>query len=184
MFLAISRPWRKSVGAKKSELDARRQAFHFFTSNNRGTAVLLTGATGQLGKATIEFLLKKTSANRIGTRSGPKTGNSAAYRFASPNTGATPPVQPFKDVEKLLLFSFNDVLYRTSQHPNAMRAAPKAGVKHVAYASVQTPSSGPPGLAVVMKAHVRTEQSLSESGPAYSFFKDGSYMGMVRDRIW
>jgi NAD(P)H dehydrogenase (quinone) len=150
--------------------------------------ILVTGATGQLGKATIDFLLKKTDAKQIAALArDPKKAEELKQRGIDVRIGDYKDyaslVEAFKGIEKLLLISSNDIVDRTSQHLNAVRAAKEAGVKHVIYTSFQRRSSGPPGLAVVMQAHVETEKALAESGLAYTFFKNGYYMDMVPDLI-
>lgn len=150
--------------------------------------ILVTGATGQLGKATIDFLLKKTTPDRIAALArDPNKAEELKQRGIEVRIGDyrdyNSLVKAFTGVEKLLLISSNDLVDRTSQHLNAVRAAKEAGVRHVVYTSFMRRSSGPPGLALVMQAHIETEKALTESGLAYTFFKNGYYMDMVPDLI-
>jgi len=150
--------------------------------------ILVTGATGQLGKATIDFLLKKIGANQIAALArDPKKAEELKQRGIDVRIGDYKDyallVKAFKGIEKLLLISSNDLVDRTSQHLNAVRAAKETGVKHVVYTSFQRKTNGPAGLAFLLQSHLETEKALAESGTKYTFFKNGYYLDMVPDLI-
>ena len=99
--------------------------------------ILVTGATGNYGKATIEFLLKKgISVNSISAlvRNEEKAEDLKAkginLRIGDYDNYAAL-VEAFKGVDKLLLVSSSDVVKRGQQHKNAVKAAKEAGVKHM-----------------------------------------------------
>lgn len=148
--------------------------------------ILVTGATGHFGGATINFLLEKgVEAKRISAlvrnkqsvdefkKKGVKTliGDYNSY-----NSLAT----AFVGVEKLLLVSGSDLMNRTAQHLNVINAAKEAGVKHMIYTSFQrrNESENSP-LGIVAQSHIQTEKSLKESGIDYTILKNNLYMDFL-----
>lgn len=148
--------------------------------------ILVTGATGHLGKATIEFLLKK----------GVPAGNIAAL-VRDENKAADLKakgieirigdydnydslVKAFTGVDKLLLVSGNDIVNRGTQQANAVKAAKEAGVKHILYTSFdrknETDSSP---IYFVAKSHIDTENLVKESGIPYTLFRNTLYMDFI-----
>lgn len=148
--------------------------------------ILITGATGHFGGATINFLLEKgVEAKRISAlvrneqsvdefkKKGVKTliGDYNNY-----NSLAT----AFVGVEKLLLVSGSDLMNRTAQHLNVINAAKEAGVKHMIYTSFQRrdESENSP-LGIVAQSHIQTEKSLKESGVDYTILKNNLYLDFL-----
>ena len=90
--------------------------------------IVVTGATGQLGRLVIEALLKTQSANEIiaAVRSPEKAGDLAALgvqvRRADYNEPATLDTA-FKGADKLLLISSSELGRRAVQHRAAIDAA-------------------------------------------------------------
>jgi NAD(P)H dehydrogenase (quinone) len=147
--------------------------------------ILVTGATGHLGKAAAEFLLKKTSPSDIAvlTRDAAKASDLAArgveVRKGDYSDYASL-VKAFQGVDKLYFVSGNDVINRLQQHINVVKAAREAGVKHVLYTSFQRKNeSGTSPIALVAGSHISTENLLKESGLAYTLLKHTIYMEML-----
>jgi NAD(P)H dehydrogenase (quinone) len=69
---------------------------------------------------------------------------------------------------------------RYSQHENVIKAAIKAGVKHIFYTSgariSETPNSY---LYSFMEAHFKTKNLIYTSGLRYTVFRNGLYMEMI-----
>ncbi len=150
--------------------------------------ILITGATGQLGRATIEFLLKTIEPGRVAALArDPHKASDLKQRGVDVRIGDYRDydslVRAFKGVNTLLLISSNDIVDRTTQHLNAVRAAKEAGVRHVVYTSFLRRTTGPDGLAVIMQSHVETEKALADSGMTYTIFRNGYYIDMVPDLI-
>lgn len=153
--------------------------------------VFITGATGQLGKLTIDFLLQKgIAANEISAlaRSAEKAEELKAkginikigdYDNYDSLTAA------FKGVEKLLLISSSEMTKsRAVQHINAINAAKECGVKHIIYTGYMRKAEDPNSpLWFLVKDHIDTEKHLKESGINYTLFENGYYLDMLMDFI-
>lgn len=148
--------------------------------------ILVTGATGHLGKATIDVLLQKgispntisaLARNREKAEELKAKGINVKIGDYSDYSGL---VAAFKGVEKLFLISGSDIKNRTEQHRNAINAAIEAGVKHVIYSSFarknETETSP---IATVAEAHLKTEKFLKESGLKYTILKNNIYMDFI-----
>jgi NAD(P)H dehydrogenase (quinone) len=141
--------------------------------------VLVTGATGHFGKATIEFLEKKGVSPFALVRDKAKAGDLKNIRVGDYNNYESL-VKAFAGVDKLLFVSSSDVENRVSQHENVVKAAKEAGVKHIVYTSFlstnETPTSA---IAMVADAHLKTEKWLKESGLSYTIMKNAIYADYI-----
>jgi NAD(P)H dehydrogenase (quinone) len=148
--------------------------------------ILITGATGHYGKATIDFLLKKgipgsnisalvreeAKAGELKTKGVTlKTGDYDDYNSL---------VAAFRGVDKLLLISGSDVVKRGQQQENAVNAAKEAGVKHIHYTSFERKNETETSpLALVAKTHLDTERQIKSSGMAYTIFRNNLYAEVI-----
>ncbi|WP_144602776.1 SDR family oxidoreductase [Algoriphagus algorifonticola] len=153
--------------------------------------ILVTGATGQLGKLTIDFLLQKgIVANQITalSRNTEKAKELEAkginvkigdYDDLASLTAA------FSGVEKLLLISSNEMTKsRAMQHINAINAAKECSVKHIVYTGYMRKEENPSSpLWFLVKDHIDTEKYLIESGITYTLFENGYYLDMLMDYV-
>lgn len=148
--------------------------------------LLVTGATGHLGKATIEFLLKKgipagnihalvrdeTKAAELG-----KTGIHLKYGNYDDYASL---VKAFIGIDKLLLVSGNDITGRLQQQINAVNAAKEAGVKHILYTSfIRKNETETSPISFVAQSHIVTEKHILSSGLNYTILKNGIYTDML-----
>ena len=147
--------------------------------------ILVTGATGHLGKATLEFLLEKLPATQVAAlaRSAEKAAELTAKNVdvrIGDYTDYTSLVNAFQGIDKLFLVSSNDLANRTAQQLAAVKAAKEAGVKHIVYTSIphKTPGGAAP-LAFVVGSHVETENAIKESGIAYTILRNNLYMDLL-----
>jgi NAD(P)H dehydrogenase (quinone) len=142
--------------------------------------ILVTGATGNLGAATIQFLLKKMPAGQISAlaRDEQKAAGlkqaGVGVRIGDYNDYDSL-VRAFAGVDKLLLVSSGDMNDRTAQHVNAINAAKAAGVKHVIYTGVEMRNTTSSAIQDVMQAHFDTVDYLKNSGLTYTILKNGLY---------
>jgi NAD(P)H dehydrogenase (quinone) len=140
--------------------------------------IVITGASGQLGRLTAELILDRMRASEvILTTRRPGALSDLAERgarvrqadFDRPETLA----EAFAGGEKLLLISADDLGRRAAQHRAAIQAAREAGVRHVAYTSYLNPVEENP--AVITPSHRDTEKALRESGLAWSALRHAFY---------
>jgi len=102
--------------------------------------ILVTGATGKLGKTVIETLLKKMPANQIVAlvRDEAKAADFKAkgvdIRFGDYDDRSSLD-RAMQGVEKVLLISGGNAKNGLEQHQNVVNAAKQAGVKCMAYTS-------------------------------------------------
>jgi NAD(P)H dehydrogenase (quinone) len=141
--------------------------------------LLVTGASGQLGRRATELLLEANAGKIIaGTRDPSKIEGLAAKGAEVRKVDFDDPAlaNAFKGVDRLLLIS-TDALdtpgKRLKQHQAAIAAAKQAGVKHIVYTSMPKPEPGSP--IPFAPDHYGTEQALAESGLGWTVLRNSWY---------
>jgi NAD(P)H dehydrogenase (quinone) len=139
--------------------------------------ILVTGASGQLGRLVIDQLLKTMSPSRIAaTVRDAKAGADLSARgvqvFVADYTKPETLDAAFAGVDRLLLISSNAIGQRVSQHRNVIAAAKSAGVALLAYTSVLHADVSPLALA---EEHRQTEAVLRASGIPFVLLRNGWY---------
>ena len=139
--------------------------------------IVITGATGQLGRLVIESLLQTVPASEIvaAVRSPEKAQDLAARGVQVRQANYTKPATleaAFAGAHKLLLISSSEVGQRAPQHRAVIEAAQRAGVKLVAYTSLLHADSSPLALA---GEHNETEAMLRASGLPFVLLRNGWY---------
>jgi NAD(P)H dehydrogenase (quinone) len=140
--------------------------------------IVITGATGQLGRQVIKDLLKKVPANQIiaTVRNEDKaqdiTALGVTVRYADYNEpkswyGA------LEGAKKVLLISSNEIGQRVQQHQTVIDAASRAGVKQLIYTSILHADTSTLRLA---SEHRATESAIHDSGLAYTILRNGWYV--------
>jgi len=146
------------------------------------STLLVTGAAGHLGRATLEFLLAANTGHRIvaSTRRPETLADFAAkgveIRKADFDDAASLDAA-FGGVDRLLIVS-TDALdrpgHRYEQHQRAIDAAVKAGVKHVVYTSVVRSDEADNPMTLALD-HRLTESALEKSGLGYTALRNNWY---------
>lgn len=139
--------------------------------------LLVTAASGQLGRLVVARLLKTVPAAQIAVA---VRSENAAAEFSALGVTAhiadyTKPATleaAFAGVDRLLLISSSELGQRYPQHQNAIDAAKKAGAKLIAYTSVLHADRSPLGLA---EEHRQTEAALAASGVPFVLLRNGWY---------
>lgn len=139
--------------------------------------ILVTGASGQLGRLVIEELKKSVPTNEIiaAVRSPEKATDLASQGiqirqadYNQPETLNT----ALAGVKKVLLISSSEVGQRLPQHKNVIDAAKKAGVALIAYTSILRADTSQLSLA---QEHKATEAYLASSDIPYALLRNGWY---------
>ncbi|TPL03343.1 MULTISPECIES: SDR family oxidoreductase [unclassified Mesorhizobium] len=146
--------------------------------------LLVSGASGQLGRAVIDHLLeaqKIAPASIIATTRNPENltdlaARGVTVRAADFNDKASLE-KAFSGADRVLIISTGDLDLKTGrrlkQHETAVAAAKVAGVSHLLYTSMPNPEPGSPVL--FAGDHYGTEQAIKASGIPYTIFRNGWY---------
>lgn len=140
--------------------------------------IIVTAASGQLGRLVIAELLERVPAEHIvaAVRDPAKAVDLAdqgvLVRHADYNDPASLDAA-FEGATKVLLISSNDLGNRVSQHRNVIDAAARAKVGLLAYTSVLHADRSTLGLA---GEHRATEEAVRASGLPYSLLRNGWYV--------
>ena len=139
--------------------------------------IVVTGATGNLGRLVVQDLLTKVPASQIAAavRTPAKANDLAAkgvqvrtMDYAQPESLAS----ALHGATRLLLVSGNELGKREAQHKAVIDSAKAAGVQFVAYTSILHCDTSRMLLA---KEHNATEHYLRGSGLKYSMLRNGWY---------
>ncbi|MFD8794005.1 NAD(P)H-binding protein [Streptomyces vinaceus] len=140
-------------------------------------SIVVTGATGALGRLVVEDLLNRVPAERVAVvvRSEEKAADLAErgvevrvadYDLPETLAGA------FRPGDRVLLISGNEVGRRVPQHLAVIAAAQAAGVAQLAYTGIL---GGPEADFDLAAEHKVTEQAILDSGLPYTFLRNGWY---------
>jgi NAD(P)H dehydrogenase (quinone) len=148
--------------------------------------ILITGATGHFGKATIDHLLKKgVPANTIAAlvRDEAKATELKAkgiqIKTGDYNNYASLQ-SAFAGIDKLLLVSSSDLQDRLKQQESVVKAAREAGVKHIIYTSfARKNETDTSPIASVAKSHLETEKLIKASGIPYTLLLNSLYSDVL-----
>lgn len=141
-------------------------------------SVVVTGATGHLGRLVVEALLERGLPAGEITATGRDTAKLADLAERGVTTARADFDDPeslrvaFAGADTLLLVSGSEVGKRTPQHRNAIEAAKEAGVGHLVYTSVLRADRSTLALAPEHKA---TEEILADSGLPHTLLRNGFY---------
>ena len=140
--------------------------------------IVITGATGQLGRLVIQSLLERGAAPAslvAAVRQPARAADLAALGvqvrqadYEQPETLQT----AFAGAEKVLLISSSELGRRAAQHRAVIEAARAAGVALLAYTSVLRADTSELGLA---GEHRETEAMLAASGLPHVVLRNGWY---------
>ncbi len=145
--------------------------------------ILVTGASGILGSAVIDTLLKQMPAQQIATLT-----RKEEKRLEFQSKGLEAYLGDYDDIHALekamngvdmvLLISAGDQGDRMQQHKNMVDAAKKVGVKSIAYTSRSLRDRTTLSNALMLE-HFATEDYIKESGLTYIFFRNALYMDVL-----
>jgi len=148
--------------------------------------IVVTGATGQLGRLVIAALLhRNVAANQIvaAVRSPEKAADLAAQGVVvrrADYADAASLDAAFIGAKQLLLISGNEIGQRVAQHQAVIDAAKRAGVALLAYTSLLHADRSPLELGV---EHRATEAAIAASGLPATILRNGWYNENFATRI-
>lgn len=140
--------------------------------------IIITAATGKLGRHVVEALLEKVPASEIAVavRNVEKAEDLAARGVQVRHADYDKPETlraAFAGADKLLLISSSEIGQRVRQHQAAVGAALEAGVRFIAYTSILHADRSALGLA---REHRETEEAIRATGIPHAFLRNGWYI--------
>lgn len=148
-------------------------------------SIVITGATGKLGRLVIEGLLARVPAGQTAAvvRDPAKAADLAErgveVRVADYNAPAMLK-DAFRADDVVLLISGSEVGQRIPQHTAVIDAAKEAGVARLVYTSILGCADA--GFAL-MDEHKVTEQAILDSGLTYTLLRNAFYTEVYTDQI-
>ncbi|WAB83054.1 NmrA family NAD(P)-binding protein [Microcella daejeonensis] len=149
--------------------------------------IVVTGATGHLGRLIIDALIARgvEPAAIVGTGRAVERSADLAARgvriVAASYDDAAAMDAALAGAETLMLVSGSEVGARVAQHAAAIEAAQRAGVRRIVYTSVLDAADSP---LVLAPEHAATERLLADSGLAVTVLRNGwyteNYLGAVQ----
>jgi len=141
--------------------------------------IIVTGASGAFGRAAAARLMQRLPPTELllTTRTPEKFADLAALGAQVRRADFDDPTsldKAFAGGTKMLLISTARVGTRVAQHANAIAAAVRSGVRHIAYTSVLG-AAEPGNPALVKLDHRATEEILERSGASWTFLRDSQY---------
>ncbi|GAA4205702.1 SDR family oxidoreductase [Microbispora amethystogenes] len=141
--------------------------------------IIVTGATGQLGRLVVEHLLARVPAERIGVSvREPEKGQDLADRGVRVRRGdfddPASLAYAFEGAARVLIVSGPA---DAAPHRTAIEAATAAGAGRVLYTSHM--GANPASLFLPMPSHVETEQDLRASGVPFTALRNGFYADTI-----
>lgn len=148
--------------------------------------ILVTGASGNLGKDVLNLLLSNTLSKNLSVLArdvskvehlkikGVTVHKGDYYDYNSL-------VDAFKGIDKLYFISTNDydMGNRETQHKNVVNAAIAAKVRHIVYTSFQRKNEIYSPIQYITDVHNFTEKIIKYSGLTYTILRNGLYADFI-----
>jgi NAD(P)H dehydrogenase (quinone) len=141
-------------------------------------SIVVTGATGHLGRLIIERLIARGTAPGDIVAAGRNVERLAAVAGLGVATAVIDFASPasldsaFAGADTLMLVSGSEVGQRTKQHGNAIAAAARSGIARIVYTSA--PHADTSAL-ILAPEHKATEQALLDSGIPFTILRNNWY---------
>jgi NAD(P)H dehydrogenase (quinone) len=141
-------------------------------------SIVVTGATGHLGRLAVEALVERgvPAADVVATGRRTETLTDLAERGVVVRTADYDDEASLEEAlagaDRLLLVSGSEVGQRVRQHGNAIAAARAAGVGFIAYTSIAHADTS---TLLLAEEHRATEQLLAEAGVPHALLRNSWY---------
>lgn len=141
--------------------------------------ILVTGATGHLGKMVVQHLLQHIPQHefavlaRSAEKAKPYLDQDIRVIYGDFDQPETLNIA-FQNVDKLLLISMMEQ-NRLQQHKNVIDAAKHAGVKHMVYTGLAIQDIEHSAVKALMLSHFETEEYIKQSGLTYTLLRNTMY---------
>lgn len=140
--------------------------------------IVVTGATGQLGRLVVEGLRKQGADVVAGARN---TAADLGVEVRELDYDRPETIEPaLAGADRVLLISGNEPGKRVPQHTAVVDAAKRAGVRHLVYTSAPHADTTP---LVLAPEHKATEEAIRASGLPFTFLRNGWYHENYLDTI-
>jgi NAD(P)H dehydrogenase (quinone) len=145
----------------------------------RDATILITGATGNIGRRIAELLSKRGERLRLMGRRVelmPHLARSECVVGDYANPASLD--KAFEGVDRAFIVSgYAQPGRRAELHRNAFQAASRAGVRHLVYLSFM--SASPQSKFPMSRDHYLTEQYLKETGIPFTILRDSLYLDLI-----
>jgi len=142
--------------------------------------LLVTGASGQLGRRVVDLLIESHAGRVIAaSRTPEKLADLTLHGAEVKGVNFDNPVSldaAFAGVRRLLLISTDDMMEpgrRLDQHRNVIEAAVRCGVEHVVYTSIA--QGAPDSVAAANLYHLETERLLAATKLGWTILRKNIY---------
>ncbi|MFD2647222.1 SDR family oxidoreductase [Devosia albogilva] len=148
------------------------------------TKILVTGATGNIGRSTLKHLLKRVPANHLaGLARNPVQAADLIAEGIDIRQGdyfdQNNLVRAFAGIDKLMLVSATAFTDRNTQHHNVISAARQAGVGHIVYMPIIRKAGSAFTLPEVTGEDIFAEDRLKSSGLTYTLVRHPPFLESI-----
>ena len=145
------------------------------------TRILVTGATGNIGRMTLEHLLKRRPASDlVGLARDPARASGLATKGIDIRRGDyfdyDGLLHALEGIEKVMLVSATAFTDRKTQHENVINAARQAGVRHIVYMPIIHKAGSVFFLPQVTEEDRRVEEKLKASGLTFTLVRHPPFL--------
>ncbi|MFE4832665.1 NAD(P)H-binding protein [Streptomyces sp. NPDC056672] len=146
--------------------------------------ILVTGASGVLGKKTLQHLLdRRPASDLVGLVRDPAKAQDLAELGVEPRTGDYLDPESlrkaFVGIDKLMLVPTHAFTDRRTAHANVIDAAVGAGVQHVVYAPIIRDEGSTFSMKEITAEDEFTQAKLAASGLAYTLAEHPPFLDVI-----
>jgi NAD(P)H dehydrogenase (quinone) len=149
------------------------------------TRILVTGATGNIGRMTLQHLLDRVPASElVGLARDPAKAVDLTAKGIEIRQGdyfdREGLVRAFEGIGKVMLVSATAFTDRNTQHENVINAAKHAGVRHIVYMPIIQKAGSDFNMPQVTEEDHFVEKSLKASGLVYTLVRHPPFLENIQ----